>query len=259
MTRAGWIERNTSARRLRSGVGRGVMPHVRALLFVALCWAVPAVAGPKVPVDVGFGPAGYWFYGPLLDNRGAVPHFALMINVHAVIDKAWIEENRGSIPAKYQKMADGITEVRIGPSIFIPSTLYISPKVDALGGVGLYGVTWTPIGLTLFSSGQKSARDWNKSRGRFYLDASLLLTYLFIHSDLPAIPTTHFLRPGLQLKATAQITATEHFLISLGGGAQVYVPQALGSFGWNPIDQSIWLSWLAFLKFHVRFPYEVSL
>jgi hypothetical protein len=232
---------------------------VRVLFCAALVWAVPAAAGVKVPVDVGFGPAGFWFHGPLLDNRGAVPHFALMINVHAVIDKAWIEENRSAIPARYQKMADGITEVRIGPSIFIPSVLYLSPKVGALGGVGMYGATWTPIGLTLLSGGQKSARDWNKSRGRFHLDASLVLTYLFIHSDLPAIPTTHFIRPGLQLEATAQVTATERFLVSLGGGAQVYVPQALGSFGWNPIERSIWFSWFAFLKFHVRFPYEVSL
>lgn len=232
---------------------------MRRLVFLVVLWALPAVAGVKVPADVGFGPAGYWFYGPLLENRGAVPHFALTFNIHAVIDKAWVEENRGAIPPRYQKLADGISEVRIGPSIFIPSTLYISPKVDALGGVGLYGVTWTPVGLTLVNTGQKSARDWNKSRGRFYLDAQLLLTYLFIHSDLAGIPTTHFIRPGLQVKATAQINVTERFLISLGGGAQVYVPQALGSFGWNPIDQSIWLSWFAFLKFHVRFPYEVSL
>jgi hypothetical protein len=233
--------------------------RVRALFIAALLWAVPSGAGVKVPADVGFGPAGSWFYGPLLENRGAVPHFGLMINVHAVIDQAWVEENRGSIPPKYQKMADGISEVRIGPSIFIPSTLYISPKLDALGGVGMYGVTWTPIGLTLISTGQRSARDWNKSRGRFSLDAHLLLTYLFIHSDLAGIPTTHFLRPGLELKATIQLSATERFLISFGGGAQVYVPQALGSFGWNPIGQSIWLSWFAFLKFHVRFPYEVNL
>lgn len=231
---------------------------MRRLVFLVVLWALPAVAGIQVPADVGFGPAGYWFYGPLLENRGAVPHFALTFNIHAVIDKAWVEENRGAIPPRYQKLADGINEVRIGPSIFIPSTLYISPKVDALGGVGLYGVTWTPVGLTLVNTGQKSARDWNKSRGRFYLDAQLLLTYLFIHSDLAGIPTTHFIRPGLQVKATAQISVTQRFLISLGGGAQVYVPQALGSFGWNPIDQSRWLSWFAFLKFHVRFPYEVS-
>jgi hypothetical protein len=231
----------------------------RLLLLVAAMWALPAAAGVMVPVDVGFGPAGYWFYGPLLDNRGAVPHFALMINVHAVIDKAWIDEHRDAIPPKYQKMAAGITEVRIGPSLFIPQTLYISPAIDALGGVGMYGATWAPLGLTLISTGQKDPRAWNKSRGRFSLDASLLLTFLVIHSYVPEIPLTFFFRPGLQLQATFQIAATERFLISLGGGAQVYIPQALGSFGWNPIDQTIWLSWFAFLKFHVRFPYEVTL
>jgi hypothetical protein len=235
------------------------MDHVRRLLFAAVLWALPAAAGVKVPVDVGLGPAGFWFFGPLLENRGAVPHFALMLNVHAVIDRAWIEENRGAIPARYQKAADGVSEVRIGPSLFIPSTIYLSPKLDALGGVGMYGATWAPFGLTLWSSGQRAARDWNKSRGRFYLDASVLLTYLFIHSDLSSIPTTHFLRPGLQLTATAQIAITERFLVSLGGGAQVYVPQALGSFGWDPLERSLWLSWFAVLKVHFRFPYEASL
>jgi hypothetical protein len=231
----------------------------RRLGLLAALWALPAVAGVQVPADVGFGPAGYWFYGPLLDNRGAVPHFALMINVYAVIDKAWIDEHHDVIPPKYQKMAGSITEVHIGPSIFIPQTIFISPAIDALGGVGMYGLTWAPLGLTLIRTGQKDAHAWNKSRGSFALDASLLLTLLLIHSNRPEIPLTFFARPGLQLQATFQIAATERFLISLGGGAQVYSPQALGSFGWNPIDQTIWLSWFAFLKFHVRFPYEVTL
>lgn len=232
--------------------------QVRRLLLLAVVWATPALAGVKVPADVGVGPAGFWWYGPLLDNRGAVPHFALMLNVHAVIDKYWIEEHRDAIPPKYQKMADSVTEVRIGASLFIPQTLFISPAIDVLGGVGMYGATWAPLGLTLISTGQKSPREWNKSRGRFYLDASVLLTLLAIHSIRDEFPFTFFARPGLQLKATIQLAATERFLVSFGGGAQVYVPQALGSFGWNPIEQALWLNWFAFLKFHVRFPYEVS-
>ena len=49
------------------------------------------------------------------------------------------------------------------------------------------------------------------------------------------------------------------FLIGLGGGAQLYIPQQLGSFGIGPMSENMWLSSFAFLQFHVRFPYEVSI
>ena len=201
-----------------------------AALCVALA-AASAQAGVTVPVDVGVGPAGYWFAGRLFENRGWIPHFGLQINVHAIIDQDVIQANWGRIPDKYKRMAAGVTEARIGPSIFIPSALIISPKLDALNGVGVYGATWSPLGLTLVSTGQKSAREWNQSRGRFFLDADLLLTYLFIHSDFPeVIPTTHFLRPGVQLKVELLLAVTKSFLVSIGGGAQAYIPQRLGSF-----------------------------
>lgn len=233
---------------------------MRSLALILLLASAPALAGIKVPADVGVGPAGFWFAGPLFENRGWIPHFAITLNVHAVIDKDWVQENYASIPPKYRSMADSVNEVRIGPSIFIPQTIYISPKLDALGGAGMYGATWAPLGLTLINTGQKSARDWNRSRGRFYLDAQLLLTYLFIHSDFPGIPATHFVRPGLQLRATLQFNVTEKLLISLGGGAQAYVPQRLGSFfEVTPIDQTVWFAGFAFLKLHFRFPYEITL
>jgi hypothetical protein len=235
---------------------------VRPLCALLVVLALPARAGVTVPADLGIGPEGVWFFGPLTDNRGAVPHFALSFNLHAVIDKEWIEANQHVIPQQYKRMASGIEELRIGASIFIPSRLYISPPIDALGGTGMFGATWSPLGLTLLSTGQKSSRDWNKSRGRFILDTHLLLTYLFVFNTLGRqdVPTTHFLRPGLELKATILIAATERFLVSLGGGAQVYVPQRLGTFiEFVPLNEAMWLSAFAFLKFHFRFPYEVSL
>ena len=224
--------------------------------------ASPAIAGNGVvvPVDVGIGPAAYWFSGRLFENRGWLPHFGIQINVQAIIDKDLIEANWNRVPDKYRGMAASITELRVSPSFLIPSALIISPKLDALGGVGMYGATWTPIGLTLISTGQKSARDWNPSRGRFSLDADLLLTALFIHSDFPAIPMTFFFRPGVQLKMTLLLSVTKTFLISLGGGAQAYIPQRLGSFfEVTPFEEDVWFAGFAFLKFHVRFPYEVAL
>ncbi|MBL9038889.1 MAG: hypothetical protein JNG84_10265 [Archangium sp.] len=233
---------------------------MRGPLTVLLLWASAATAGVQVPVDVGVGPAGYWFYGRLLENRGGVPHFGLTLNVHAVIDKAFIEANRDRIPAKYRGLAAGITEARIGPSIFIPETLIISPKVDGLGGTGMFGVMWAPLGLTLVSTGQGSERDWNQKRGRLTVDANVLLTYLFVYSDFPIIPTTHFFRPGIELKTELTFNLTRTALLSLGGGAQLYLPQRLGDWlSFGPIGDAMWLSFFAFAKFHVRFPYDVNL
>jgi hypothetical protein len=238
---------------------------IRAAAVTLVLASSSSLAGKvTVPADVGVGPEAFWFYGPLLENRGAVPHFALAFNLYAVIDRDWINDNRDRIPANYRSQANRITELKVGPSIFIPSTLYVSPSIDALNGVGLFGLTWKPLGLTLLSGGQKSERGWNASRGRFNLDANLLLTYLFICSnirgvELAGIPTTHFLRPGVELQATLLVNVTRTFLISFGGGAQVYLPQRLGSFlDVTPLDRTVWLSFFAFLKFHVRFPYEAS-
>jgi len=231
----------------------------RVWLLTALLSASAVVAAPiTAPVDVGVGPVGVWWYGRLLDNRGAIPQFGLTFNVHAVIDEQLIRENLNKLPAQYRSMASGIKSARISPSIFIPSTLIISPAFDRFAG--MFGVTWTPIGLTLVSTGQKSEREWNKSRGQLLIDANALLTYLFVYSLSPEIPTTHFLRPGLELKLTLQVNLTRSVLLSFGGGSQVYIPQKLGSFfELGPLADLMWLNWYAFLKLHVRFPYVVNL
>ncbi len=243
------------------------MPLVvfRAVLVASFLASSALAAKVTVPADVGIGPEGYWFYGPLLENRGGVPHFALGIDVYAVIDQDWLRENASRIPNKYKSQAAKITELKIGPSLFIPSTLYISPSIDALNGVGLFGATWKPLGLTLVSTGQKSERSWNQSRGRFNLEANLLLTYFYVYSNLrgqafAGIPGTHFLRPGAELKTTLTVNLTRTVLLSFGGGAQAYVPQRLGTvFEFGPFDQSICLAFFTFLKLHVRFPYDVDL
>ncbi len=232
---------------------------MRRLALMMMVWATPALAGITVPLEISVGPAGYWFVGPLLDNRGAVPHFGLQFDIAAIIDKELIQANFERIPPKYRAMASGVSEARIGPSIFIPSALIISPRVDALGGVGMYGISWTPFGLTLVSTDKSDKNDWNQKRGRFFLNAELLLTYLFIHSDLPQVPVTHFLRPGVQLEATLLFTISKNFLISLNFGAQAYIPQKLGSFGFGAFNESLIFSFFSSLKFHGRTPYNINL
>jgi hypothetical protein len=235
---------------------------VRSLFVLLVLLPATSFAGRlKVPVDVGIGPAGYWFFGPLMDNRGATPHFGLKLNVYAVIDDEYIESHRNEIPPKYVKMAEGITEVRITPSFLIPDSLIISPKIDSpnFGSTGIYGITWRPLSIGFPLTGRKKPGAWKKSSGHLDLRLGLIFTYAYIYSDFPTIPTTHFVRPGLDFMLEMEVAASSSFLISLGYAQQVYLPQKLGEFGFGPLDQSIFLVGQGFLKFHFRFPYEVSI
>lgn len=235
------------------------MPFLLRLLAL-LALVVPfasSAARVKVPVDVGVGPAAYWFFGPLTDNRWPTPHFGLKLNVAAVLDAEWIAANRSLVPGRYRKAAEDVDEVRITPSIFIPDALIISPKVDSLGGTGIYGITWRPLAFRLPLGGKKQPGSWQKSRGRFDLGAGLLFTYAFIYSDF--LPTTHFLRPGIDLGANVELAASSNFLVSFGWTSQLYVPQKLGSFGFGPFEQSIFHVGQAYLKLHFRVPYETSI
>jgi hypothetical protein len=93
------------------------------------------------------------------------------------------------------------------------------------------------------------------------------LTYAYIHSDLAEIPTTHFLRPGLDVGAELEIPFSRSFLISLGWASGFYLPQQLGSFGLGaadsnadvPLADTLWHFGQAFLKLHFRFPYSTRL
>jgi hypothetical protein len=234
---------------------------VRRLLllrFAVLCGlpALPAQAEPiTVPVDVGVGPAAYVINGPVFDDQPI--HAGLKLSVQAIIDQATIRAHQDRIPASVRQQALRMREVRYSPSIFIPDTLIISPK---LRHTGIYGVTWRPlsVGLPLVDTGSV----------RLGLGAGLLLTYAFLYSDLSEIPTTHFLRPGIDLGAELEIAVTPAFLVSLGWASGFYVPQGLGTFGmgpfgdthdWDGLRQTLWHFGQGFVKLHFRFPYSANL
>jgi hypothetical protein len=231
-----------------------------AVAVAALTATAVSAQTVRVPADVSVGPAAYWFYGALLNDRGAVPHFALAFDLYAIVDQEQIQKNQDRIPANYRNAAAKMDEVRIGPSIFIPNTVYVSPKIDALGQNGLFGLTWRPLALILLSSAKKSDKTaWRKPRGRAEVDAGLILTTLFLYGDDPRWPFTFFLRPGLDLKISLEAYVTQSFHVSLNFGVQAYVPQQLGSFGFGPLDESISFAGFANLKFHYRFPYDAKL
>ena len=221
-----------------------------SLLLLAL--SSPASAGRlTVPVDVGVGPAYYFGPGPLFDSTYG--HYGLKISVAAILDKQLIKQNIKRVPPRYRQMARQMDEVRIGPSMFIPDALIISPK---LGGTGMFGVTWRPIGMNV---------PLIDDPFKLTAGAGAILTYAFIYSDTMQASSTHFLRPGLDAGLRLEVPLSETVLISTGCFAQVYVPQQVGSLQvpdlTDPavLTDSIWLMVQSFVMLHVRFPYTVNL
>jgi hypothetical protein len=226
-------------------------PFIRCLcvlLLSGLSLAQPARA-VEVPVDVGVGPAATWWTGPLAQDQPA--HWGLKLSVAAVLDRAFIARHQARVPARYRAMAARTNGARIGPSIFIPDALTISPKT---GRTGMYGVTWRPIALSM-----------PLARGATSLDLGVgaLLTYTFIHSDAFAWQSMHFARPGLDLMLRWEVPiVADRLLVSIGWASQLYLPQNLGASVFEPVrlDQPmVWHVGQAFLQVHWRFPYEVAL
>jgi len=228
----------------RCTYNRPVRELLIALALVLLVPAAASAASVTVPADVGVGPAVYAISGPV--GRDQPLHFGLKLSVQAIIDRETLRQNEKRIPPKYRQLAQSVNEVRFSPSLLIPDSLILSPKFRS---TGIYGVTWRPVGLSLpLLTGAL----------RLTLDAGVLLTYAYLHSDV--LPDTHFLRPGLDLGARAEVALSRSLLISLGWSSGIYVPERLGDLGAvAPLDQSIWHLGQAFLQLHVRFPYTARL
>jgi hypothetical protein len=155
------------------------------------------------------------------------------------------------VPAKYRKMASQMDEFRYRPSLFIPDTIIISPKV---AHTGMYGATWRllPLAFNLFP----------ERTTRVDLNVSLLTTYAFIHSDTLPSQYMNFLRPGVDVGFEWTVPVLKDaFLISLGYASQFYLPQAVGGdvFEWAEDRPSIWHVSQIFMVFHWRVPYEANL
>jgi hypothetical protein len=224
-----------------------------AAAFTVLAAAAAQGATPvTVPVDVGIGPAAYFISGRVAEDQPV--HTGLKISVQAIIDQATIQQHQNRIPRRLRARALRMKEVRISPSILIPDALILSP---ATRNTELYGITWRPLGLNvpLVEGEAISLR----------LQAGLLATYAFLRSKLAAIPTTHFLRPGLDAGAELEIFPVPSFGISVGWSSGFYLPQAFGSFAVKPppgestTRATLWHLGQAFLKLHFRFPHTTRL
>ncbi|MBU0552343.1 hypothetical protein KJ940_12745 [Myxococcota bacterium] len=214
-----------------------------------------------VPVDIGVGPAVHMLTGPFQEDQ--MLHYGLKISVQAIIPPEIIKKHHKKIPKKYRKYVSTKHEIRYSPSMFIPDTLYISPKTN---NTGLYGVTLNPltIGLTPLQT------------PRLSIDLGVILTYLFIDADpngvnqkredeFKDVPdeafTMHFFRPGLSLSAALEVPFSDSFLVDVGWSSALYLPQEInGDFlALGDIKDSIWHIGQAWLRFHFRFPYEASI
>lgn len=223
-----------------------------ACVLAVGAFAAPARAGRvTVPIDFGIGPAMYLVSGRVAEDQ---LHAGLKISLQAIIDQQTLRAHPERIPRRFRAQAMRLKEVRISPSILIPDALIISPK---LRNTALYGVTWRPISIALPLAQGDAAR--------FALGAGLLLTYAYLSSDLATLPTTHFVRPGLDVGAELEIALGPRFLVSVGWSSGFYVPQQLGAFGTGTLDgpegldATLWHFGQAFLKLHFRFPYTTSL
>lgn len=201
-----------------------------------------------VPIDVGVGPIGIVPSPPALLDQPV--HAGLALSLAAVVDQATIRRFKDQIPAELRQQAMRMDEVRIRPwyLALIPDVLILSP---ALFNTGMYGAVWHPIGIGV---------PLLKDPVRFSVGADLALCYLFIHSRTLPEPT-HFLRPGLGLRAVVQVPLSETFLLSTGWASDLYLPQPLGQPPWSfwPLDASLWHLGGPFLKLHVRIPFTTSL
>jgi hypothetical protein len=221
-------------------------------LALLCCLLLPGAAAAQrtvtAPVDVGIGPAAFFFFGPVFNDQPL--HTGLKINVEAVLDKEWLRKNQALIPRKYRGRALKQDEIRFSPAVLalIPDSLIISPKYR---NTGIYGATWKPFGL---------GGTLSPSPVRLSLDAGLLLTYAYVYSDLETLGTTHFLRPGLKLGADLEFQLSKSFLISSGWDSALYIPQRLGTFSeTKPLNESLVHVGQAYLMFHFRFPYTTRL
>lgn len=199
----------------------------------------------QVPVGFEIGPAAYWITGPVADDQTL--HYGAVIDVYAVIDKKTIQENKDRVPKKYRSLVANLEEIRLRPlSLFLPRSLFISPKIN---NTGMFGASLRPIGLGL---------SLTRKPIRISVGVGLLVTYAFIYSDVLPTPT-HFIRPGLDPTLDIEIPVTDSFLVSVGWASQFYIPQKLGEFGFGDLDQSIWHIGQAYLALHFRFPWEQTL
>lgn len=211
----------------------------------------------EVPINIGAGPAFYFLTGALQNEQA--PHYGIKLETYAIADKKLLKKNRKKVPRKYRKLLKGVDQVRIGIA-WIPDSLILSPGEK---NTSIYGATWRPLslGIPLIKN------------PRLHLGAGLLMSYAYINTDYGDLPeserdpnlpegTTHFLRPGADLRASVEIELTDTVALSGGWSSAFYVPQALGG-GIGDLgegdDSAILHIGQAFVVLNIRIPHKTKI
>jgi len=200
----------------------------------------------EIPIDIGVGPTANLVTGPVYRDQPV--HTGLTLSIAAVLDKKRLRQLKSQIPSQYRKQVLQMDEIRIS-HFLIPDQFFISGKGWLGGTTGMYGIGFRPIsvGIPLVTD-----------PFRFDIGAGLRATYAYLPSD--TLGNTHFLRPGLDLKATVEVPITESFLVSFGWNSQAYIPQEVGGsiLAIGDVSNGIWHIGQGFFKVHVRVPYTYS-
>ena len=236
------------------------MIHALVACAVCLFFAPPAAEAAEpveIPINVGLGPAFFFGSGAIEDEQA--PHFGVQLDIGAIIDRRTLRKHRRKIPKKFRKAVAQSDEIKIS-KIYIPDHLVLSPRTK---NTAIFGGSFKPISL---------AMPLVKSPVRLSVSAGLLLTYLFIdtefddeedarESEMPE-GTTHFLRPGLDLKAELTVPLSETLLLSAGWSSALYIPQELGGDVFeagDDLDNALFHMGRAFVVLHFRIPYKTRI
>ena len=138
-------------------------------------------------------------------------------------------------------MVKRVGEVKIS-HLLIPDALIISPR---LNDTAIYGVTFRPIGINQ-PIGTKTIR--------LNLGLGLLFTYAYISE---AVRSTHFIRPGIDVRTSIDIKLHPRFILSGGYALGLYIPQALGGFGFG--EDALWSTSQGFVLLNYRHPFKTRI
>jgi hypothetical protein len=205
-----------------------------------------------IPINFGVGPALFFPHSRLEEHQSA--YYGLKLDLAAVIDQKTIQKYRHQLPERYREQSKQFKSLRIS-KFWIPDHIIISPKKSKSY---MYGASWRPFAvLTSWQSGPLEGK----------ISAAPIFSYLAFGTprmeegqEQHTTVTTHFIRPGLDVRAEASYRFSEEFITSVGWSSALYIPQKKGG---DPTQiagtsDSLWLLHQAFIVFNYRFPKKMS-
>lgn len=218
-------------------------PWTRLLALIPLlaCVGGRAMAGEvSAALDVGVGGKALLIYGAPPQVRRV--HSGATASARVVVDPKSLRETTDALPWPWSSLAGRKTKkVHWNPVPWLPESIILSP---GFGDGSALGMSWRVAQMQVDTG----------DRFKVGFTSGARLTWLsFFGGD---VPTTHFLRPGIDLGAWVELPLSERWFLDVGYSSQLYVPQAWGSPPWEIGPQEDWLWHLGevSLTFHRRRP-----